>query len=152
MIHSKLQLETVNSHSQCVWGEVNTAAVSASLAAWRCWPASWRTGRRPAGEKPVVNRPGVPAVTMRSSDHCVMAITYGHQGTMLRMSAEAQSGRHPLSPDTARITRAHKLRQQPAETPGAWTSRGLFLWRSMGRQKLPAGVAVQESSMKAAPG
>src|SRR5580700_11433847 len=26
---------------------------------------------------------------------------------------------------------AHKLRQQPAETPGAWTSRGLFLWRSV---------------------
>jgi hypothetical protein len=30
--------------------------------------------------------------------------------------------RHPA----ARIKRAYKLRQQPAETPAAWTARGLF--------------------------
>jgi len=32
------------------------------------------------------------------------------------------------SPDTpaARIKRAYKLRQQPAETPGPWTARGFF--------------------------
>jgi hypothetical protein len=41
----------------------------------------------------------------------------------------------PRHPDAARITRAYKLRQQPAETPGAWTARGLFLWRSSDCQK-----------------
>src|SRR6516165_10681836 len=37
------------------------------------------------------------------------------------------------SPDSpaARIRRAYKLRQQLAETPGEWTARGLFLWRSI---------------------
>jgi hypothetical protein len=32
----------------------------------------------------------------------------------------------PRHPDAARITRAHKLRQQPAETPGACIARGSF--------------------------
>jgi hypothetical protein len=34
-------------------------------------------------------------------------------------------GTHPPTP-AARIKRAYKLRQQPAETPGAWTARGFF--------------------------
>ena len=56
---------------------------------------------------------------------------------------EAQSGRHPPSPDTpnaARITRAHKLRQQPVEAPAAWIGRGLFLWRERGGGRAPLGL------------
>ena len=38
-----------------------------------------------------------------------------------------QSGRHPIPRHpAARITRAYKLRQQPAETPGACIARGSF--------------------------
>ena len=36
----------------------------------------------------------------------------------------------PRHPDAARIIRAYKLRQQPAETPGEWTARGSFMWRA----------------------
>jgi hypothetical protein len=33
----------------------------------------------------------------------------------------------PRHSETARITRAYKLRQQPVEALGAWTARGSFL-------------------------
>ena len=58
-------------------------------------------------------------------------------------------GRHPIPryPDAARIKRAYKLRQQPAETPGACIARGSFLWRSRcfsaAAQILPECVARQ---------
>jgi hypothetical protein len=42
-------------------------------------------------------------------------------------------GTHPPIP-AARIKRAYKLRQQPAEAPGEWTARGSFMWRSMSYQ------------------
>jgi hypothetical protein len=35
---------------------------------------------------------------MRSPDDCVMAITYGFQGTMLRMTAEANPDGIPYPP------------------------------------------------------
>jgi hypothetical protein len=62
------------------------------------------------------------------------------------VKTEAQSGAAPPSPNAttaARITRAHKLRQQPVEAPAAWTGRGLFLWRSRHRQKFLSSVAMR---------
>jgi hypothetical protein len=34
------------------------------------------------------------------------------------------------------------LRQQPVEALGAWTARGLFLWRSMARPRVLRGVIL----------
>jgi hypothetical protein len=48
-------------------------------------------------------------------------------GIRISLKLVGQSGRHPIPRHpAARIKRAYKLRQQPVETPGAWTARGFF--------------------------
>jgi hypothetical protein len=75
---------------------------------------------------------------------------YEQAANVATLPGIVQASYHARSPLGLRLShrrrgglRSPQVEQQPAATPGAWTARSLFLWRSMSRQKLFSGVAAR---------